>query len=92
MHPNETIVRTGYDAFVRGDIDAVRRFLHPDVIWHVAVLNEVLGKVPDQAKDSIQRAIDNAKKAQEKVQHGRAKNNGRKPTAPPGKGGNRPSR
>ena len=43
MHPNETLVRTGYDAFVRGDIDAVRRFLHPDVIWHVAGTGPLAG-------------------------------------------------
>jgi uncharacterized protein len=36
VHPNEAIVRAGYDAFVRGDLEAVRSFLHPDVIWHVA--------------------------------------------------------
>jgi uncharacterized protein len=36
VHPNEDLVRSGYEAFVRGDLDAVRGFLHPDVLWHVA--------------------------------------------------------
>ena len=35
MHPNEELVRAGYDAFVRGDLEAVAGFLHPDVLWHV---------------------------------------------------------
>jgi hypothetical protein len=43
MHPNETLVRTGYDAFVRGDLDAVRGFLHPDVLWHVAGTGPLAG-------------------------------------------------
>lgn len=36
MHPNEALVRTGYDAFVGGDLEKVAAFLHPDVVWHVA--------------------------------------------------------
>jgi len=36
MHPNETLIRDGYDAFVRGDLEAVASFLAPDVQWHVA--------------------------------------------------------
>lgn len=69
---------------------------------HIEVLNDVLGRVPDQAKDAIQHAIDNAEKADSNVLHGR-KNDGngtdnkptdpgdQKPTSPPGKGGNAPS-
>jgi len=36
MHPNETLVRAGYDAFVKGDLDGVASFLDPDVVWHVS--------------------------------------------------------
>ena len=36
MHPNEALIRKGYAAFVERDIDSLREFLHPDVIWHVA--------------------------------------------------------
>ena len=35
MHPNEEIIRAGYDAFVAGDLESVAAFLHPDVVWHV---------------------------------------------------------
>ncbi|MGH2785334.1 MAG: nuclear transport factor 2 family protein [Actinomycetota bacterium] len=43
MHPNEEIVRKGYDAFVRGDIEGVAGFLHPDVIWHVGGTSPLSG-------------------------------------------------
>jgi uncharacterized protein len=36
MHPNEQLIRDGYDAFVRGDLGAVAKFLAPDARWHVA--------------------------------------------------------
>ena len=35
MHPNEALIRTGYDAFVRGDLGGVAELLDPDVVWHV---------------------------------------------------------
>ena len=31
---NEEIARQGYEAVVRGDLDAVREFLDPEVSWH----------------------------------------------------------
>jgi uncharacterized protein len=43
MHPNEAIVREGYDAFVRGDIEAVANFLDPDVLWHVEGTSPLAG-------------------------------------------------
>ena len=61
---------------------------------HIAVLNEVLAKVPDQAKDAIQKAIDNAEKAKANVQQGKDKSQGNPgggpPTTPPGNSGNAP--
>jgi ketosteroid isomerase-like protein len=33
-HPNATILRQGYDAFGRGDMDGVARILADDVLWH----------------------------------------------------------
>jgi uncharacterized protein len=34
-HPNEDLVREGYAAFGRGDIEALQnRFLDPDIRWH----------------------------------------------------------
>ena len=36
MHPNEALIRKGYSAFVERDVESLREFLHPEVIWHVA--------------------------------------------------------
>lgn len=57
---------------------------------HIAVLTDVLAKVPDQAKGAIQQAIDNAQNAKAKAQQGHDKPSTGKPTTPPGKGGNAP--
>jgi ketosteroid isomerase-like protein len=43
MHPNEALIREGYDAFVRGDLDAVAKFLAPDARWHVAGTSPLAG-------------------------------------------------
>ncbi|MGH2793058.1 MAG: nuclear transport factor 2 family protein [Actinomycetota bacterium] len=43
MHPNEELIRKGYDAFVRGDIEGVAGFLHPDVVWHVGGTSPLSG-------------------------------------------------
>jgi len=43
MHPNETLIRDGYDAFVRGDLGAVAKFLAPDARWHVAGSSPLAG-------------------------------------------------
>ena len=35
-HPNEDLVRRGFDAYSRGDFQALlTEFLSPDVVWHV---------------------------------------------------------
>jgi ketosteroid isomerase-like protein len=33
-HPNEDLIRRGYDAFSRGDMDTLRELFHPDIVWH----------------------------------------------------------
>jgi uncharacterized protein len=33
-HPNEDLIRRGYDAFSRGDTDTLRGLFHPDIVWH----------------------------------------------------------
>lgn len=53
------------------DADALLAHVQEMIAKHVAVLTDVLGKVPEQAQDAIQRAIDNAEKAKAKVQKGR---------------------
>ena len=34
-HPNEDLVRGGYEAFARGDVPAVLERFADDIIWHV---------------------------------------------------------
>jgi len=33
-HPNAKLVRHGYAAFANGDIEALREFMAPDLVWH----------------------------------------------------------
>jgi len=33
-HPNEDLIRRGYDAFSRGDMQTLHDLFHPDVVWH----------------------------------------------------------
>lgn len=53
------------------DADLLLAHVQDMISKHVAVLTGVLDQVPDQAKDAIQRAIDNAEKAKANVQKGR---------------------
>ncbi|MGH2785333.1 MAG: DUF5667 domain-containing protein [Actinomycetota bacterium] len=53
------------------DADALLAHVNEMISKHIAVLTDVLGRVPDQAKDAIQRAIDNAEKAKANVQKGK---------------------
>lgn len=84
------------DAIALGvDSDALLAHVQEMISKHIAVLNDVLAKVPDQAKDAIQHAIDNAEKAKANVQQGKDKSKGKPaggpPTTPPGKGGDPPA-
>ena len=79
------------------DADAILTHVQDMILKHLTVLTDLLGKVPDQAKDAIQHAIDNAQNAQENVQHGRNAgpnkgNSGKKPTSTPGKQRSSPGR
>ena len=33
-HPNEELVRKGFDAFSKGDVDTLRALYDPDAVWH----------------------------------------------------------
>lgn len=34
-HPNEELVRRGFDAFAKGDVDTLRELFDQDAVWHV---------------------------------------------------------
>jgi ketosteroid isomerase-like protein len=42
-HPNEDLVRRGYDAFSRGEMDTFRELLHPDIVWHAPGRSRLAG-------------------------------------------------
>jgi hypothetical protein len=44
MHPNEALIRAGYDAFLNGDLAGVAGFLHEDVVWHVGGTSPLAGE------------------------------------------------
>lgn len=42
-HPNVDIVRRGYEAFSKGDMDTLATLMSEDVIWHVPGSNPLSG-------------------------------------------------
>jgi uncharacterized protein len=42
-HPNEDLVRRGYDAFSRGDMQLLRELFHPDIVWHAPGRSQLAG-------------------------------------------------
>ncbi len=42
-HPNEDLVRKGFDAFARGDVDTLRELFDQDAVWHAPGRNPLAG-------------------------------------------------
>jgi ketosteroid isomerase-like protein len=42
-HPNEELMRKGYDAFSKGDMDTIRDLFSPDIVWHAPGRNPLSG-------------------------------------------------
>ncbi len=42
-HPNEELVRRGFDAFNSGDVNMLRELFHQDAVWHAPGRNPVAG-------------------------------------------------
>ena len=49
-------VRSGYEAFARGDVDAVLELLAPDVDWHPAIA-PILGVDTLRGRDAVRRFL-----------------------------------
>jgi uncharacterized protein len=43
VHPNEELVRRGFDAFAKGDVDTLRELFDQDAVWHVPGRNQLSG-------------------------------------------------
>jgi ketosteroid isomerase-like protein len=42
-HPNEDLIRRGYDAFSSGDMQTLRELFHPDIVWHAPGRSQLSG-------------------------------------------------
>jgi ketosteroid isomerase-like protein len=42
-HPNEDLVRRGFEAFATGDMDALRELFAEDIVWHFPGHSQVSG-------------------------------------------------
>ena len=42
-HPNEDLVRRGYEAFSSGDMQLLRELFHPDIVWHAPGRSQLAG-------------------------------------------------
>lgn len=42
-HPNEALLRKGYEAFSKGDLDTVRTIFADDIVWHVGGRSPLAG-------------------------------------------------
>ena len=42
-HPHEDLVRRGYDAFSRGDMQTLRELFDPDIVWHAPGRSQLAG-------------------------------------------------
>lgn len=42
-HPNEDLLRKGFEAFAKGDIETVQGLFADDIVWHVGGNNQLSG-------------------------------------------------
>ena len=42
-HPNEDLIRQGYEAFGKGDMDTIRKLFADDIVWHAPGRNPMSG-------------------------------------------------
>jgi ketosteroid isomerase-like protein len=42
-HPNEELVRKGYEAFNTGDMDTIRETFDPNIVWHIGGRSDLAG-------------------------------------------------
>jgi uncharacterized protein len=45
-HPNEELVRRGFEAFSKGDLDTLRELFDPDAVWHAPGRGPLSGDHP----------------------------------------------
>jgi len=50
MHPHGELIREGFEAFAKGDMEAVGALLHDDVVWHAAGTSAISGDFRGKAE------------------------------------------
>lgn len=50
-HPNEDLVRRGYDAFMAGDMETLNELFADDIVWHAPGRNALSGD--HRGKDAV---------------------------------------
>ena len=50
-HPNEDLMRKGYEAFGTGDMDTIRELFADDIVWHVGGRSHLAGNY--KGKDEV---------------------------------------
>jgi ketosteroid isomerase-like protein len=49
-HPNEELVRKGFDAFAKGDLETVQSTFADDIVWHVPGSSQLSGDYKGQGE------------------------------------------
>ena len=49
MHPNGELIREGYEAFAKGDMDTISRLFDDDIQWHAAGVGPLSGDYSGKA-------------------------------------------
>jgi hypothetical protein len=49
-HPNEELLRKGFDAFGKGDLDGVKALFADDIVWHVPGSSQLSGDYKGQGE------------------------------------------
>ena len=42
-HPNAALIRRGYDAFAKGDMDTINEIFADDIVWHISGRSALAG-------------------------------------------------
>ncbi len=51
MHPNGELIREGFEAFAKGDMDTISRLFDDDIKWHAAGTSTISGDY--QGKEAV---------------------------------------
>jgi len=50
MHPNGELIRAGFEAFAKGDMETVGALFHDDIVWHAAGTSVISGNFRGKAE------------------------------------------